>query len=173
MSTMDSGRDMSSAWTGWIGFRGDHAGVYRRDHVLRRADRDHPGQLLRRHPAAGLRVRRLDMGLDHDVLGESCCSSPRSGSRRRAVGPAGSRSSSSSSTCWPSSAAWATPGITLWSLTIVTLEIVVLYALTVRWKECLHASSNASKADDGAGPRVRAGLASGPRRYVRCPACSH
>jgi hypothetical protein len=126
---------MSSAWTGWIVFAAIMLAFVGALTFFEGPHRGHQGHVLRRQQAERLRVRRLDLGLDRDALGVLLFSPALGTGGEEAAGPAGSRSSSSSSTCWPSSAGWATP-VSAWSAErIVTPEIVVLYALTVRWKD--------------------------------------
>jgi hypothetical protein len=134
MSTMDSGRDMSSAWTGWIGFAAimlAFIGAITFFEGLIAIIRDNYYVVTREHVFAfdvstwGWIMLFWGILLFLAALGLAA----KSG--------------------W---ARWFTIVIlflnllgqlsflgngqySLWSLTIITLEIVVLYALTVRWKE--------------------------------------
>jgi hypothetical protein len=134
MSTMDSGRDMSSAWTGWIGFAAimlAFIGAITFFEGLIAIIRDNYYVVTREHVFAfdvstwGWIMLFWGILLFLAALGLAA----KSG--------------------W---ARWFTIVVlflnllgqlsflgngqySLWSLTIVTLEIVVLYALTVRWKD--------------------------------------
>jgi hypothetical protein len=134
MSTMDSGRDMSSAWTGWIGFAAimlAFIGAITFFEGLIAIIRDDYYVVTRQHVFAfdvstwGWIMLFWGILLFLAALGLAA----KSG--------------------W---ARWFTIIVlflnllgqlsflgngqySLWSLTIITLEILVLYALTVRWKE--------------------------------------
>jgi hypothetical protein len=134
MSTMDSGRDMSSAWTGWIGFAAimlAFIGAITFFEGLIAIIRDNYYVVTREHVFAfdvstwGWIMLFWGILLFLAALGLAA----KSG--------------------W---ARWFTIVVlflnllgqlsflgngqySLWSLTIITLEIVVLYALTVRWKD--------------------------------------
>ena len=134
MSTMDSGRDMSSAWTGWIGFAAimlAFIGAITFFEGLIAIIRDNYYVVTRQQvflfdvSTWGWIMMFWGVLLFLAALGLAA----KSGWARwftifvvflNLLGQLSLLGNS---------------GFTLWSLTIVTLEIVVLYALTVRWKD--------------------------------------
>jgi hypothetical protein len=134
MSTMDSGRDMSSSWTGWIGFAAimlAFIGAITFFEGLIAIIRDNYYVVTRQQVFAfdvstwGWIMLFWGVVLFLAALGLAA----KSGWARwftiivLFLNLLGQLS-------WLGNS-----GYPLWSLTIITLEIVVLYALTVRWKE--------------------------------------
>ena len=134
MSTMDSGRDMSSAWSGWIGFAAimlAFIGALTFFEGLIAVIRDNYYVVTRQNVFAfdvstwGWIAMIWGVLLFLAALGLAA----KSGWARwftiivLFLNLLGQLS-------WLGNS-----GYPLWSLTIVTLEIVVLYALTVRWKD--------------------------------------
>ena len=134
MSTMDSGRDMSSQWTGWIGFAAimlAMIGAITFFEGLIAIIRDNYYVVTRQQvflfdvSTWGWIMLFWGVLLFLAALGLAA----KSGWARWfaiiiiVLNLLGQLS-------WLGNA-----GYPLWSLTVITLEIVVLYALTVRWKE--------------------------------------
>ena len=139
---------MASKASGQAGWRLRAADDRRRLRLLPGPHRRDQGPVLRRRRQRCAGHRRFPVGLDHDDLGRSSCSSA-TGSWPAPAGHAGWPSSASASTSSPYSASTAGE-FSLWSLCAIALNIFVLYALIVRWDDA-KAERGSNQASPGRG----------------------